>query len=140
MTEACEAIEGGCLCGAVRYRAKEAPFAVGYCHCRRCQRGLGNVFATACLFRRHALEIALERLTLYQSSPTLQRGFCGACGTPLIAQHADRDYTAVWLGTLDDPGRFEPTVQWHAGGRVPWVCEGRSLPDETASLAGRKLR
>ncbi len=45
-------ITGGCLCGAVRYEADEPPYQVGYCHCRRCQKGMGNIFGTAALFRR----------------------------------------------------------------------------------------
>ncbi len=136
MTDLEQLVEGGCLCGAVRYRAVEPPFVVGYCHCRRCQRALGNLFGTAALFRRHTLEIALGKLTLYQSSQTLQRGFCSTCGTPIMAQHADRDYTAVWAGTLDDPGRFEPSVQWYSESKIAWLCIGGPLPDETGLLAG----
>ena len=136
MTESDRTIEGGCLCGAVRYRAAEPPFVVGYCHCRRCQRAIGNIFGTAALFRRHTLEIERGELTLYQSSKTLQRGFCGSCGSPILAQHADRDYTAVWLGTFDDPTLFEPGVQWYSESRLDWHCTGASLPDQTEALLG----
>jgi hypothetical protein len=33
--------EGGCACGAVRYRVKNAPFRTGVCHCKFCQRRTG---------------------------------------------------------------------------------------------------
>jgi len=31
-------IEGGCLCGKVRYSADAEPVFVGVCHCADCQR------------------------------------------------------------------------------------------------------
>jgi hypothetical protein len=31
--------EGGCLCGAVRYRVAGEPTAAGVCHCNFCRRG-----------------------------------------------------------------------------------------------------
>ena len=38
-------IEGGCLCGAVRFSASD-PTEGAYCHCRRCQRSAGGPFMT----------------------------------------------------------------------------------------------
>ena len=134
MSQTESVVRGGCLCGAVRYEAEEAPFSVGYCHCRRCQQALGNVFVTAALFWRDSLHFRPDALTWYQSSPTLKRGFCGACGSPILAQHQDRDYTAVWLGTFDEPAAYEPSVQWYCDSRVPWVPVGRGLPEETGTL------
>jgi hypothetical protein len=31
-------IEGGCLCGKVRYSADVEPTFVGVCHCKNCQK------------------------------------------------------------------------------------------------------
>jgi hypothetical protein len=33
--------EGGCLCGAVRYRIEALPTDIAYCHCRMCQKASG---------------------------------------------------------------------------------------------------
>ena len=38
-------IEGGCLCGKVRYSASGDPAFVGVCHCRDCQKWTGSAFA-----------------------------------------------------------------------------------------------
>ena len=38
-------IEGGCLCGKVRYSADAEPAFVGVCHCKNCQKGSGTAFA-----------------------------------------------------------------------------------------------
>ena len=34
-------LEGGCLCGGVRYRISAEPHHASYCHCRMCQRSAG---------------------------------------------------------------------------------------------------
>ena len=34
-------LEGGCLCGRLRYRIDHAPHHADYCHCRVCQRASG---------------------------------------------------------------------------------------------------
>ena len=36
--------EGGCTCGAVRYRLKGAPMFVHCCHCHLCQIQTGTAF------------------------------------------------------------------------------------------------
>ena len=131
-------VSGGCLCGAVRYEASEPPFSVGYCHCRRCQIGVGNIFATAALFERSALTITGE-VRWYQSSPTLQRGFCPACGSPIAAQQSHRSYTAVWLGTFDTPESYPATVQWYCDAKIPWSPVGDELPDASATLPEHSL-
>jgi hypothetical protein len=103
-----EPVTGGCLCGEVRYEAREPPFRVGYCHCRRCRKAVGNIFGTAALFRHAAFDIVVGELTWYRSSTTVGRGFCATCGSPVAAQHDKRDYTAIWLGTLDQPDLYVP--------------------------------
>jgi hypothetical protein len=43
-------IEGGCLCGAIRYRATGAPYNITYCHCRTCRRASGAAFVSRARF------------------------------------------------------------------------------------------
>jgi hypothetical protein len=40
-----EHLDGGCACGAVRFRLHQAPMFVHCCHCTRCQRETGGPFA-----------------------------------------------------------------------------------------------
>lgn len=35
-------LQGGCLCGAVRYEITAPFISAGYCHCTRCQRRTGT--------------------------------------------------------------------------------------------------
>ena len=43
---------GGCQCGAVRYEAAGPPSRTHFCHCRMCQKALGNLFAALAPFKR----------------------------------------------------------------------------------------
>src|ERR1700712_3428247 len=38
-------IEGGCLCGAVRYRSEAEPAMQVVCHCKTCQKNSGSAFS-----------------------------------------------------------------------------------------------
>jgi hypothetical protein len=35
-------MEGGCLCGAVRFSLASKPYDAGWCHCRTCQLNSGS--------------------------------------------------------------------------------------------------
>src|ERR1019366_6824023 len=81
------ALTGGCACGKLRYECDEKPIVQLICHCRDCQRASGSAFA-AVLF------VPSDRLTFKRAEPkyhsvkaesgrTMQRGFCGECGSPL---------------------------------------------------------
>src|SRR5258706_12487328 len=78
-----ELITGGCLCGALRYEARGAPDAAGYCYCRDCRKASGSAFIG---FMGFAPErIAVTGVTRRQHSPavngkTAVRHFCPVCG------------------------------------------------------------
>ena len=50
-------LEGGCACGAVRYRLSSKPMFVHCCHCRDCQRQTGSAFVLNALIETDRVEI-----------------------------------------------------------------------------------
>jgi hypothetical protein len=57
------ALEGGCTCGAVRYRLKARPIFVHCCHCTWCQRETGSTFAVNAFAEASQVELLKGKLT-----------------------------------------------------------------------------
>jgi hypothetical protein len=49
-------LEGGCACGAVRYRLTAAPLIVHACHCRDCQKTTGSAFVLNMWIEKNCVE------------------------------------------------------------------------------------
>lgn len=131
MAEAREHHEGGCMCGAVRYRL-HGPFSYSaHCHCRSCQRAIGAGFATYSGIPAERFEIIQGRLAIYESSPGVRRGFCDRCGTSLTYAGDDWDDMAVLSATLDDPSAAVPTANVYLVDRQPWVALDGALKQFT---------
>jgi len=83
MMAAIKPFEGGCLCGAVRYRASSAPIRGVICHCPMCRKHSGAPALAFVHFRVGDFEWISGAPTRYQSSEFAQRGFCARCGSTL---------------------------------------------------------
>ncbi|MFO0595328.1 MAG: GFA family protein [Myxococcaceae bacterium] len=121
-----ETFEGGCSCGAVRYRLESAPMFVHCCHCTLCQRQTGSAFVVNGL-------IETARLTVLRGSPVAtsmptESGRphdiyrCGACQVAVWSDYGRRPALRfVRLCTLDAPGRFAPDAHIFVRSKLPWV-------------------
>jgi hypothetical protein len=49
-------VEGGCICGAIRYRLTKEPMIIHACHCRDCQKLTGTAFVTNMWIERQLVE------------------------------------------------------------------------------------
>jgi hypothetical protein len=125
---------GGCQCGAVRYVATQAPVRAEFCHCRMCQKAVGNVFAAYADFKRDAVQFSGD-LSHYPSSDMAQRGFCAKCGTPLTFDGHDDPTIAITIGSLDDPNLIPN--QGHCGiqSKVEWLLLNDGLPQRRTGEA-----
>ncbi len=121
---------GGCQCGAVRYHATSFLDSSHICHCRMCQKAVGNFFAALIGVPREAFTWTRGQPTIFQSSDPVSRGFCGNCGTPLLYDFAASKHLNITTGSLDNPSLFRPQVQFGQEARMPWFDGLCGLPVE----------
>ena len=122
-------IEGGCLCGAMRYRVSGEPTNTMICHCQSCRRAAGSPVVAWLTFATAHFQFIKGRAAQFGSSPPVRRTFCGSCGTPLTYQHQDSPATIdVTTCSLDDPACFPPTHHSWLSDDIGWVRFGDGLP------------
>jgi len=122
-------LEGGCLCGAVRYRVSAEPIDAGYCHCRLCQRSSGAPVLAWLSVAVGGFAYLQGSPAIYHSSAHSQREFCDRCGTQLAFRRARSAVTVdVTLASLDDPARLAPQYHIWRQSRLPWFETTDALP------------
>jgi len=120
-------LDGGCTCGAVRYRMTSKPMFVHCCHCRWCQRETGASFALNAI-------IETDRVVLLKGSPEVVntptksgRGQkitrCPDCRIALWSNYAGSGDAVrfVRVGTLDEPDRIPSDIHIFTASKQPWV-------------------
>lgn len=124
-------IEGGCLCGKVRYSTDTEPSFIGVCHCTDCQQFTGSAFATVVALPTSALKITgpLKTFTKPGSSgKPIHRRFCQECGSGIIDEaDAMPGVTMVNVGTLDDRSWVKPQSEIYCDSALSWVQLGGGL-------------
>jgi hypothetical protein len=127
---------GGCFCGAVRYALHGLPEWSAHCHCRSCQKATGAAFTTWVGVKKEQFEVIEGEVAVCNSSPGVNRGFCGKCGTSLtyVAEERWPGQVSVLAPTLDDPGIAVPTAHVHVKDQLPWVRLADGLPRHEGTL------
>lgn len=134
-----EAIEGGCLCRAVRYRSTSRPVAATLCHCRSCRLATGAPSVAWAVFRTEDFTFVQGKPVEFSSSPDVIRAFCGSCGTPLIYRCASKpDTIDVTTVTLDTANDFAPTKEIWVEDKLSWECLNEHIPHYARSSVGTK--
>ncbi len=102
---------GGCACGGVRYHIEAEPRSVANCHCEPCRRITGHFMAATAARVADVVFEAEETLCWYDSTPTVQYGFCCTCGSTLFWRASDKpDHLSITAGTLDTPTGLTTTL------------------------------
>ena len=115
-------MEGGCLCGAVRYRISGSPFAAEYCHCRMCQKSAGAAVVSWMDFLTEQLTWTAGKPSEYESSESVRRGFCEECGSTLSFRDTRHpEYITLTIASLDDPNLVKPTCHIYTDSQVKWL-------------------
>lgn len=114
--------EGGCLCGAVRFRANGAPRWIGWCHCQSCRRHSGAPASVFVAFARTDVEATRGSIAKFQSSAGTRRGFCAACGSTLTCEgDARADELHIHVGAFDEAATLAPSFHIYPEERLPWL-------------------
>jgi len=128
-------LEGGCACGALRYRLASPPMFVHCCHCRDCQRQTGSAFVLNALIEADRVELLsgdTEMVTVPTDSGRPQKiSRCASCKTAVWSVYGGFDKLRfVRVGTLDDPAALPPNVHIYVRSKLPWV----TLPGGVAAF------
>lgn len=126
--------EGGCSCGAVRYRLNAEPLIVHCCHCLNCQRQTGSAFVINVLVETDRVEVLSgepQAVDVPRDDGSMQRVFrCPNCQVAVFSQYTSPQVRFVRAGTLDDPASVEPDVHIFTRSKLPWV----TLPEGTPAF------
>ena len=127
-------LDGGCACGAVRYRIEAEPIFVNNCHCRLCQHQTGSTSVVNAFFETDAIT-QLSGETVRHVVKTGSGGDhlivrCATCGTALWSHYPRLGElgAGVRAGTLDDPGAVRPDAAIFVASRMPWVTLPEGIP------------
>ena len=121
--------DGGCFCGAVRYRLTGPPTASMICHCQSCCRAAGSPAVAWLTVAADDFSLVRGSPCEFHSSRQVTRTLCASCGTPLTYTHADRPGEIdVTTCSLDDPAAFPPTYHSWTSHSPAWLRFGDDLP------------
>jgi hypothetical protein len=122
-------IQGGCLCGAVRFELTAPPLSAGYCHCTRCQRRTGTASSVSAAVDPAAVRwLQGESLIRGWRPPDdgAEKFFCGECGSHLFSRSQDGSRVGLRLGAFDDDPGVRPSTRQHVASAASW----EPIPDD----------
>ena len=124
--------EGGCACGALRYRLASEPMFIHCCHCLYCQCQTGSAFVVNLLIeanRVHILTGTTRPVDVPRDDGSVQRIFrCADCQVAVFSEYDRREVRFVRGGTLDDPSDITPDVHIFTRSKVGWVTLPQAVP------------
>ncbi|GBQ20252.1 glutathione-dependent formaldehyde-activating protein [Gluconacetobacter sacchari DSM 12717] len=127
-------MEGGCLCGAVRYIAEGEPISSGICHCKTCRRAASAPRLPFVGMLSGGFRYTRGAPVDYTSSPGVTRSFCGRCGSPLTyRREGTPGELDVMTVSLDDPNTIRPTFHVWASEALDWDPIMGGLPSYPGS-------
>ena len=131
MTKFTVPFEGGCRCGAIRYRCRSEPLLSYHCYCTDCQKDSASAFASRIAVFDSDFELIQGTPKLYGTGPDggtrVRRHFCGKCDADVHSINTQVDFMFVSIGGLVDPSPFEPEVGFWVSSAQPWVQVNRKI-------------
>lgn len=122
-------LDGGCLCGKLRYSFDTVPIDAGFCHCKICQRANGAPTVAWLTIPFSEFSYTSGDAGIYASSKNYQREFCVHCGTQIAFRAISEPKTIdITMCTLDDSSIVEPQYHIWCQSKVNWLHFNDNLP------------
>ena len=129
-----DSLEGGCTCGALRYRLLDRPLFVHCCHCSWCQRETGSAFAVNALIESDRLEVLQGETEAVEIPSASGKGQvivrCPECRIAVWSHYsgAGRALAFVRVGSLDQPASVPPDIHIFTSTKQRWVLLPPDVP------------
>jgi hypothetical protein len=138
--------EGGCACGAVRYRVSSDPLITHCCHCLNCQRQTGSAFVINLLIEDDRVDLLAgdpQPIDVPRDDGSTQRIFRSPrTRRPSTASTRVRQCSSFAAAPLDEPSSIEPDVHIFTKSKLPaWRFPSRrrrSRSSTTSRPCGRR--
>lgn len=133
-----QVLNGGCLCGAVRYTVNQTmrfrPYA---CHCTDCQTRSGSAFGIQQSVLAGDLAVDGELIRGEHVQPSGAIAGIYACARCLTRIYTDNDrrpgIVNLRAGTLDSSFTLVPAAHLWTASKLPWVM----IPADAIAMAGQ---
>ncbi|MFC3215586.1 MULTISPECIES: GFA family protein [Novosphingobium] len=124
-------LQGGCQCGAVRYRIDGEIRHVSLCHCADCRKSAGAPMVAWAACDAGDFQVTAGVATMYSSNGSSIRYFCATCGSGLyyVNEEALPGLVDIQVATLDDPDALPPQAQIQVAERIRWMPDVMTLPE-----------
>jgi hypothetical protein len=122
-------LQGGCLCGTVRFELSGPILLAGYCHCTHCQKRTGTGSSANCRVARESLRIVsgADRVGAFKPPSGVPKLFCQTCGSALFSGDLEHDeQVAIRLGAFDEDPGVRPQYRQFVDSAAPW----EPVPDD----------
>jgi hypothetical protein len=122
--------QGGCQCGAVRYKISGEITGHALCHCSDCRASSGAPAMAWLMLPEEGFELIKGELTTYNSSGAAMRKFCGKCGTGIAYTNAENlpGLIDIQSATLDENNSDAPAVQIQTADRLFYMEDLSKIP------------
>lgn len=124
-------IEGGCLCGGVRYEYDGEIEEISICHCSQCRKAQGSAFSAVSPIDAAGFRIVsgAGMLKEFRATPGKARVFCANCGSPIYSARDDLpELKRLRLGTVDTAVACGNIYHIHVASKASWLDLDASHP------------
>lgn len=122
-------MHGHCFCGAVAFEIDPPVLSCVTCHCESCRRQCSAPMTTYFGVHDGQWRWTGGAPNIFNSSPGVERSFCGRCGTPMsFRSTAMSDVMHLYVAALDNPELLEPTLHVAHEEKLRWLKLDDRLP------------